>query len=64
MQRSYFLKQGEVNISMDGKGSSNDNAFIERLWLFIKYEYIYLHAIEDGIELYEGLEKRFEQENN
>ena len=34
-------------ISMDGKGSYNDNLFIERLWQTVKYEEVYLKAYED-----------------
>ena len=39
---------------MDGKGRAIDNIFIERLWKSVKYECIYLHAFEDGVQLYEG----------
>jgi putative transposase len=35
-------------ISMDGKGSYNDNLFIERLWRTVKYEELYLKACQDG----------------
>jgi putative transposase len=54
-----LLKAREVQISMDGKGRAIDNIFIERLWRSVKYEHIYLHVAEDGVELYEGLEKYF-----
>jgi len=33
--------------------------FIERLWKSVKYECIYLHAFEDGVQLYEGLDNYF-----
>ena len=33
---------------MDGKGSYNDNLFIERLWRSVKYEEVYLKAYQDG----------------
>jgi len=33
---------------MDGKGSYNDNLFIERLWRTVKYEEVYLKAYQDG----------------
>lgn len=29
---------------MDGKGTSRDNVFVERLWRSIKYEEVYLRA--------------------
>jgi putative transposase len=42
------LEQHGVRISMDGKGSYNDNLFIERLWRTVKYEEVYLKAYQDG----------------
>ena len=44
---------------MDGKGRAIDNIFIERLWRTVKYEHIYLHVAEDGLQLYEGLKDYF-----
>jgi putative transposase len=49
------LKDADVRISMDGKGSWMDNVMIERLWRSLKYECIYLHAYETGSEVREGL---------
>ncbi len=43
-----LLQQHGVRISMDGKGSYNDNLFIERLWRSVKYEEVYLKAYQDG----------------
>jgi len=43
-----LLRQHGVRISMDGKGSYNDNLFIERLWRSVKYEEVYLKAYQDG----------------
>jgi putative transposase len=43
-----LLEQHGVKISMDGKGSYNDNLFIERLWRSVKYEEVYLRAYQDG----------------
>lgn len=54
-----FLIKNEIVISMDGKGRATDNIFIERLWRSVKYEDVYLHAYESGIELYQGLKKYF-----
>jgi len=45
-----LLKERDIRISMDGKGSYNDNLFIERLWRTVKYEEVYLKAYEDGRE--------------
>ena len=44
------LKQAGVRISMDGKGRWVDNVFIERLWRSLKYECVYLHDFQDGLE--------------
>ena len=35
---------------MDGKGRWMDNVFIERLWRSVKYECVYLHAIDNGTQ--------------
>lgn len=40
------LKDREILISMDGKGSWHDNVFVERLWRLVKYEKVYLHAYD------------------
>lgn len=48
-----------IKISMDGKGRAIDNIFIERLWKSVKYECVYLHAFDDGVQLYNGLAKYF-----
>lgn len=49
-----------IAISMDSKGRAIDNIFIERLWKSVKYECVYLHVFEDGVQLYEGLQKYFQ----
>ena len=43
-----LLHKHGVRVSMDGKGSYNDNLFIERLWRSVKYEEVYLKAYQDG----------------
>jgi putative transposase len=53
----------QIKLSMDGKGRATDNAFIETLWKSIKYEKIYLHPPEDGIELYKTVSEYFEYYN-
>ena len=50
-----LLEQRGIRISMDGKGSYNDNLFIERLWRTVKYEEVYLNAYQDGKEARSGL---------
>ena len=47
---SSLLESHGVRVSMDGKGSYNDNLFIERLWRTVKYEEVYLKAYQDGKE--------------
>ena len=50
-----LLEQHGIRISMDGKGSYNDNLFIERLWRTVKYEEVYLKAYRDGRDARAGL---------
>jgi putative transposase len=54
-----LLQQHGVRISMDGKGSYNDNLFIERLWRSVKYEEVYLKAYQNGKEARIGLGNYF-----
>ena len=44
---------------MDGKGSYNDNLFIERLWRTVKYEEAYLKANIDAREARVGIGEYF-----
>ena len=52
-----YLESEKIEISMDGKGRAIDNAFIERFWRSLKYDYVYLHPASDGLELYKGLKE-------
>jgi len=54
-----LLEQHGVRISMDGKGSYNDNLFIERLWRTVKYEEVYLKAYQDGRDARVSLSEYF-----
>lgn len=49
-----------IKISMDGKGRATDNAWIERFWKSIKYDYIYLNPASNGMELYNGISKHID----
>ena len=52
------LRRSGVRISMDGKGVRKrtlDNIFIERLWRAVKYECVYLHAWETGLQARTGV---------
>jgi putative transposase len=55
---------GGIQISMDGKGRAIDNVFIERLWRSVKYEHVYLHVHENGVELWKGLTGYFKFYND
>ena len=59
-----LLAQNGIKISMDGKGSYNDNLFIERLWRTVKYEEVYLKAYNNGKEARISLGKFFNFYNN
>ena len=54
-----ILKAHGIKISMDGKGSYNDNLFIERLWRTVKYEEVYLRAYQGGRDARESLGEYF-----
>lgn len=55
-----LLNSKGIRISMDGKGRYQDNIFIERLWWTVKYQYLYLHAFDNGLDLRRGLGQWFE----
>lgn len=57
------LKSKQTALSMDGKGRATDNAFVERLWRTVKYEYIYLHEFKNGLDLNHGLQTYFDYYN-
>ena len=54
-----LLKEHDIKISMDGKGSWRDNVFIERLWRSVKYEDIYLRAYDSASAVRTGLNRYF-----
>ena len=51
-----YLEKENIRISMDGKGRATDNAWIERFWKSLKYNYIYLNPSDNGLELFEGVQ--------
>jgi putative transposase len=55
-----YLKDNEIEISMDGKGSWRDNVFVERLWRTVKYEHVYLHAYDSTSEAKTKLSQYFD----
>jgi putative transposase len=54
-----MLARHDIRISMDGKGRFLDNIFVERLWRSVKYEEVYLHAYDSGIDARAGLGRYF-----
>lgn len=59
-----YLKSEGIIISMDGKGRALDNIFIERFWRTIKWQYIYLNPVENGLQLYHGIRRWLERYHN
>jgi putative transposase len=53
------LEAAAVAISMDGRGRALDNVFVERLWRTVKYEDVYLHDYEHGVDCHAGLSHYF-----
>ena len=58
------LIDAKVKVSMDGKGAWRDNRMIERLWLSLKYESVYLNAFETGSEMRAGIGTRLKYYNS
>ena len=52
------LQKMGVKISMSGRGRSNDNAYIERLWRTLKYEWFYIYGVRFVFE-YKNFLKEF-----
>ena len=42
------LQKEEIRISWSGRKRCYDNILVERLWMTLKYEEVYLHAYSDG----------------
>ena len=55
-----LLQVNGIRISMDGKESWRDNAFIERLWRTIKYEEVCLKTYESVCQAKASLGRYFE----
>lgn len=60
---AHYLEQQGIQISMDGKGRATDNIWIERFWKSLKYDYIYLKADDNGLELYVGVQNHISYYN-
>jgi putative transposase len=57
---TQYLEEQGILISMDGKGRALDNVWIERFWKSLKYDYIYLHPVDDGFELAGGVQNHID----
>jgi len=55
-----MLQKRGITISMTGRGRSNDNAFIERLWRTLKYEWMFIYGAND-VATYKSLLVTFVQ---
>ena len=58
------LTDAKIKISMDGKGAWRDNRMIERLWRSLKYQCVYLNALETGSEMRAGIGKWMDYYNS
>lgn len=61
---NYIKSLETTQISMDGKGRATDNAYIERFFRTIKYDKLYLHVPNDGLELYQHCKEFIHFYNN
>ncbi len=50
-----MLHDAKMKISMNGRGRWIDNRMIERLWRSLKYECVYLNALETASEARKGI---------
>lgn len=53
----YVNQLSKTKLSMDGKGRATDNAFIERFWRSVKYEYLYSNPSGDPYQVYQSVSK-------
>ena len=53
-----------AKLSMDGKGRSLDNVYIERFWRTLKYEDVYLKGYMDMKECFKGIKAFIDRYND
>ncbi|MEZ4909902.1 MAG: transposase [Saprospiraceae bacterium] len=51
----YRVINNGIKLSMDGQGRAKDNIYIERFWMTIKYEHIYIRPSQDAEQLRKGI---------
>lgn len=56
----HYLEDNQIKVSMDAKGRATDNAWIERFWKSLKYNYAYLTPCDTGLKLFEGVQRYIE----
>ncbi len=59
-----LLQAKEIKISMSGKGRCWDNIFVERFWLSLKYEEVYLKQYDSSEDAFEGISNYIDLYNN
>lgn len=59
-QFTNLLITNNIRVSMDGKGRSLDNIFVERLWRSLKYELIYLYDYQTVREVERAIHDYFQ----
>jgi putative transposase len=59
-----ILRDGGIQVSMDGKGRALDNVFVERLWRTVKYEEIYLKEYHTVLDVINALQVFFHYYNH
>lgn len=55
--QSVLQADGQVRVSMDGRGRCMDNIFTERLWRSVKYEEVYPREYENLPQARDGLSR-------
>ena len=61
---TLFFNKKKIKISMERKGRTIDNIFIEGLSRSVKYDCVYVKCPEDGSELYTVLREYFAYYND
>ena len=56
----HYLEDNQIKVSMDGKRRATDNAWIERFWKSLRYNYVYLNPCDTGLELFEWVQRYIE----
>ena len=59
-----LINQGDIKISMDGRGAYFNNIMTERLWRSVKHEEVYLHDYQSPREARHSLGEYLDTYNN